>query len=758
MILGLEIGLLIAGIIALTTGKFKLSKVRVATGAVARIAGLVMMLPLPLALAAGFVIGLQKANQGKAVDIAELHPKVAIVEICIVVVCALLGFSIALIAARPREDTEPRRRTIPKDQAGEHTLRTPASSEEEVPFAELDEEAATGRIQQLPQPRKASGVWPQGPVRRPPASAPSVKASGSRVVWWVAGGLAACFFCCAVPAGGLLVWWLWPTPSPQPTTADRFAGGRPVLGANNPPPGQKKEGEKQNQKPPQFDLPARGGPLPPGRRPQPPEAGGPLPPGKMQPPTERPILPPARPGPVNRPPRLATDQVEKMLPSTIADVAVGGGGRYLILYLPQERKLAVFDVSEAKIKGYVPAAGSSVKFAAGREKLLVALGGENIIQRWNLATLQREVTAPLPVQFKISLIGMGSNSDGPLLVASADGVWRAELFFMDIMTLKKLPIKQTGDSHIHIMEGDGVRASADGRVFGLWSIWMGTRTLVLEGQEARGYHENGLPGHLIPGPDGKVIYTAKGRYNNHVKPLGDRSNDGPYCLPAVQGDYYLTVKANSPQGRDKSVSGTLAVHVAGDERPLITLPEMDLPASIHGQAPNSQTLPADKRIYFIPAANLIVIIPDSSDRLVLQRFDVMQALEKSGIDYLFVVSHAPVKAKKGATYRYQLAVKSKQGGVKYRVESGPQGMKISDTGLLTWDVPRSASEMELDVLLTISDKSGQEIFHKFCILPGDQGEKQAAPATNIPQPVIPDEKRAEPVKPATPPRKETAVR
>lgn len=154
----------------------------------------------------------------------------------------------------------------------------------------------------------------------------------------------------------------------------------------------------------------------------------------------------------------------------------------------------------------------------------------------------------------------------------------------------------------------------------------------MEGKEARGYHENGLPGHLTPSPDGKVIYTAKGRYTNRINPLGDRSGVGPYCLPAVQGDYYLTVHPNSPQGRDKSVRGTLAVHVAGEERPLITLPEMDLPASIHNQAANNQTLPADKRIYFIPAANLIVVIPDSSDRLVLRRFDVMQELEKLGIE------------------------------------------------------------------------------------------------------------------------------
>ncbi len=64
MTLGLEIGLLIAGIIALVSGKSKLSKELVATGTAARIAGLVMLLPLPLAFAAGMVIRFQNASRG----------------------------------------------------------------------------------------------------------------------------------------------------------------------------------------------------------------------------------------------------------------------------------------------------------------------------------------------------------------------------------------------------------------------------------------------------------------------------------------------------------------------------------------------------------------------------------------------------------------------------------------------------------------------------------------------------------------------
>src|SRR5262249_41383010 len=85
-------------------------------------------------------------------------------------------------------------------------------------------------------------------------------------------------------------------------------------------------------------------------------------PEKQAEPAAHAAVPPLRPSPVVRPPQLSADKVVKKLSSPIADVAVGGGGRYLVLYLPQEHKLAVFDVSEAKITGFVPMPGDNVKF------------------------------------------------------------------------------------------------------------------------------------------------------------------------------------------------------------------------------------------------------------------------------------------------------------------------------------------------------------------------------------------------------------
>jgi hypothetical protein len=58
MILGAEIGLFVYGIIALIRGQFSIGKAKTVYGADARILGAISLLPLPIAGAAGFSIGM----------------------------------------------------------------------------------------------------------------------------------------------------------------------------------------------------------------------------------------------------------------------------------------------------------------------------------------------------------------------------------------------------------------------------------------------------------------------------------------------------------------------------------------------------------------------------------------------------------------------------------------------------------------------------------------------------------------------------
>jgi hypothetical protein len=410
-------------------------------------------------------------------------------------------------------------------------------------------------------------------------------------------------------------------------------------------------------------------------------------------------LPVAPAAPV-RPPVLEQDKVVRTLPATVSDLAVGGAGRFLILHLPKLHKLAIFDANEAKIVQYINLASNNVKFAAGQDKLMVVLPEGGIVQRWSLKTFEREVSAVLPVNGIVRRVLMGAASQGPLVVAAT------ETAFFDIQTLKRLPVAGEGFS-----AGDGVfaRVSGDGTVFGVWRYAtspQGIHCCVLVGNQIKVHYQHTDAGHLTPGPDGKVIFSARGLFTSEGKPLNaDGFPRGPYSIPARQGNYYLTLEP----GRKDS----LAVHLVGDSRPLVRLPHVEQMEGINHW--DREEFGFDQRFHFIPEARLLVTIPTTNDRLVLYRFDVDEALEKAGIDYLLVTSDPPRSARKGQTFAYELAVKAKRGPVKFKLESGPPAMMISDTGRIGWTVPADVAEKETAVIVSIKDTTGQECFHSFTI-------------------------------------------
>ncbi len=68
MILIVEIILLIYGIIAIITGKFKLDKKKVVVGAYARLLGILCLMPIPFSLLVGFIYAICLAFTGIEAD------------------------------------------------------------------------------------------------------------------------------------------------------------------------------------------------------------------------------------------------------------------------------------------------------------------------------------------------------------------------------------------------------------------------------------------------------------------------------------------------------------------------------------------------------------------------------------------------------------------------------------------------------------------------------------------------------------------
>jgi hypothetical protein len=108
MILGMEIALLCAGLYALVTGRFTVTRNRVVHGAPARLLGLLALLPFPLCFAYGVQRAADMAAHGQ--DPAQLSSdwNMIALEAGVVIVCAFVVFGLgALMAETPQSRSRP---------------------------------------------------------------------------------------------------------------------------------------------------------------------------------------------------------------------------------------------------------------------------------------------------------------------------------------------------------------------------------------------------------------------------------------------------------------------------------------------------------------------------------------------------------------------------------------------------------------------------------------------------------------------------
>lgn len=414
------------------------------------------------------------------------------------------------------------------------------------------------------------------------------------------------------------------------------------------------------------------------------------------------VLAPADPASVAiTPPALEQDRVVKKLPEVFSDVVVGGGGRYLIFHMPKLKKLAVFDVNEARITKYIALAEDDITYAAGLDCVVVGLKKAGKLERWNLTTGELEKSAPPPFKEDIKMVLLGHGSNGPLV---ANG------YFLDLATFRQLPVVDSNGNERIWSPGDGRIPSGDGTVFGAWNTHYSpdtATTFVYEGGTVKRYDEGGLK-HVIPGPDGKTVFTAKGIAGRTLKRADADDATYGYCLPAVRGDYFLALtSATGGKG------GTFTVYLRGLKQAVAKLDKADHGLSFDGW--DRESFGPWKRAFFVPDAKVIAVLPSSNDQVVLHKFDADAALEKSGLDYLVVTSQAPREVKAGSTFTYPIKVKAKSTKLTYQLDSGPKGMTVDAAGVVTWAVPGDATVGTQDVITTVRDGSGQEVFHTFTV-------------------------------------------
>ncbi len=399
-------------------------------------------------------------------------------------------------------------------------------------------------------------------------------------------------------------------------------------------------------------------------------------------------------------PVLAGERLEVEVPAPIDEIVAGGNGKYLVLHLKKLRQLALFDVSQAKVLKYLPMPSSEITYAVGSKKLFVGVKDLKRIQRWDLEKQELELTQAAP-EGGVGALAIGAASLGPVVMIGED---KAKKFWiMNPMTLKceSFPSKNWGDErgawgplHVHV-SFDGSTSVACG------GGWAGIELASLKGNKVTRVQAGAyVNGDATIAGNGSLVFPDGGgiiRADLTSKVTGIDGTPFPAADPSF-----------SVAHRKDSGKSSLVVYANSDPRPLVTL--RDLP-----ELDQESKLPIWQRVQLIPAAKVLVTLGEGSSSLVMRGFDLARELEAEGIDYLFVESSPLCQANRGQRYSYKMQVRSKKGGVKIKLQSGPKGMTVSKDGMVSWTVPARATEENASVIIEVTDATGQTIFHTFNI-------------------------------------------
>jgi hypothetical protein len=322
------------------------------------------------------------------------------------------------------------------------------------------------------------------------------------------------------------------------------------------------------------------------------------------------------------PPNLAEDVSQIDLGGKAGAVTVGGGGRYIVLHLPDKGQLACFDASSGKVTFQDADRANNVQLAAGASQLVLYSPGANIMRVYALPALQKQFDFPSPVN-GLKAIAMGSRTNGPFV---GIGTWGDPHLF----DLSGLGIKEVMEAR---KEGLGlhhnhIRALPDGSAFSTFDGFRNnqrTTLLTTEGRQWKSVKDVGeVP---FPAPDGNfygngVVMNSRGA-NQGFGGVG--AGSGTWFVPASSGTGHFLKVATGTLGAGAKAKKTIGVTIHSNRNsdaplagttPLNGLPEFD---NLLDRSGNFPAVAYDQHLFLIPEAKLLVTLVSTKDKLVLRK-------------------------------------------------------------------------------------------------------------------------------------------
>jgi hypothetical protein len=437
--------------------------------------------------------------------------------------------------------------------------------------------------------------------------------------------------------------------------------------------------------------------------------------------------------------RMASDLLKDlgtvMLPTPLEDVAIAASGQVLVLKLRNQKGLTLYDARTRKLKT-LELPTSDFTFGAGGNVVVVFLKESVELRSYNLTTLEQICSRDFVDSVVILQIIMGHSRDDLALLRVAhetEGESPTCNRLLDVTTLKlQRPANRKENQGYNTKYSEKAQFRATGNMSRLaeWSTSYDPSGIYLFTRSREGYQVHGkqtASGHLAMGDDGK-IYTGHGHIVD-LKEGEDRKREGvdstgqiagQSLFPGIGGLFFLGLK----------VDGSLDFYQTGTTTPLCSLdpfPRWMLPLDERREkAPDPKQSPGmvekvdkgsvtlDRRIVFVPAAGHLIFLPHSNDRLIHRKFDLKASLDRTGKDYLHVVSSPPLWSKAGARWNYRIATVQKHSPVVFKLEKAPEGMSLSPEGQMTWTVPNGI-QGTAEVKVAITDSKSHVFRHSFTI-------------------------------------------
>ncbi len=377
--------------------------------------------------------------------------------------------------------------------------------------------------------------------------------------------------------------------------------------------------------------------------------------------------------------------------SPIHNVALRGGN--LVLHLKDENKLAFFSPKRMGVDFYYQVPHDAI-FTASSDRVFVYSKSKRELEV--LQGFKPVRKAPLPEGNVIGLF-MGSLARVPLLVMFEEDGLRHGRFY-NAQTLQPLePIRSFPLSKF-------VRPSSDGTFI----ISTGPHD-VADKQESsthfiqltsRKVQFKSFSGWSWQWPTNLSDQTLAD-YRLHRK-LPSNIVDEKILVSSQNGAFRLGFSGTTDAFAGRRP--TKASLYLGSEK-LADLPWLKVMFETVDK-PWRQHLEVSQRVHLFPGTNQIVVIPRTLDRVLVRPFDFEKIYEAATSDFLFVESSPTPAVIPGGRYFHNLVVRRKKPPAFVKLESGPEGMRVSPSGKITGYVPKDVNDsVEVRIRVTAEDKS-----------------------------------------------------